>query len=94
MKQVTDIAIFKLKDDSNKQVLMQEWTNFLASNNGFISRQVFCSAKDENTMMDIIVWSSSEDGDKAFSKMNESPAFVEINSMIQSITIAERFLTL
>lgn len=94
MKQVTDIAIFKIKDGSNKQLLLQDWTNFLSTKSGFISRKVYCSSKDVNTIMDIIEWSSAEEGDKAFANMTESDDFVVINSMIESLTITERFLIL
>lgn len=86
--QIVEVVLYRVSDTANLNFITKEVNQEIANFDGFISRQVFQSFKDENLLLDWVVWESLEKAEKAAQELPQKESLVPF---MQSITKVESF---
>jgi len=75
---ITEVVIYKIKADKVEEYaqIAGAANAFLSKQKGFNSREILQDHKEKNTFMDIVIWDSAEDAQKAMQASQKEPSLM------------------
>lgn len=89
--QIVEVVVYQLDSLANREFITQKVNQQLTNFEGFVSRKVFQSVKEENVLMDWVIWESLEDAENAAKKLPEMKEFAPFMQSITKVNFCEHY---
>lgn len=89
--QVVEVVLYQVNPEADKGFIAQGVNQELATFEGFISRQTFQSFKDENLLLDWVVWESLEQAQAAAQTLPQKESLAPFMQSITKVAFMEHF---
>lgn len=89
--QVVEVVLYQVNSDADKSFIVEGVSQELTDFEGFISRKTFQSFKDENLLLDWVIWESLEQAKEAAQVLPQKESLAPFMQSINKVEYFEHF---